>query len=565
MVSVFSVMPQGVSAAIACLSPLVDLGYLSACVPSNPMTHLCAEGYTICSPLGNGGDQCWDGEYCDGYVGPPIYPTPPTVVDGGWSPWSSCSASCGGGIQTRTCDNPAPANGGANCSGPSSQACNTQACSPSYPTPPPYPTPASYPTPAYGYPTPSYGYPTPSYGYPTPPGYPTPSSGTTVSGYVYEDLNTSSCCNGVKNAGEPGVPNRTVRLYGRHNTTGADRLITETTTNSSGYYIVNKDGRDPNTETFRISHSVPSGYGKTTDDAVGMDSNGSTVYNFGIYASNRTLTTSIGSGSGTITGTGISCPGDCTEVYPNETWVSLVATPSSGYVFGSWGPGACNGSVSSACSVLMNANTTAVANFVVAPVAFNYSLSSSGTSNVAKTSGDAYTQNTITKTLLAGATESVTLSLSGVPSGTTYSIANGTCSPTCTSVITFTVTPSTTAGTYPITVTGSPLNKQTTFNLVITGSAMSVACTVDPSLAILGQTVTWMAVVTGGTAPLTYAWSGTSIPVSPAPSTNPYVTSYSTIGQKNATVTVTDADSVQATCNPAGVVRINFDPKFEEF
>ncbi|XP_031566331.1 uncharacterized protein LOC116301419 [Actinia tenebrosa] len=53
------------------------------------------------------------------------------VVNGNWtawSSWSSCSVSCGGGSQsrTRTCTNPAPANGGSNCDGPSSE---TQACS----------------------------------------------------------------------------------------------------------------------------------------------------------------------------------------------------------------------------------------------------------------------------------------------------------------------------------------------------------------------------------------------------------------------------------------------------
>ncbi|HEY7791402.1 MAG TPA: hypothetical protein VIC33_12855 [Vicinamibacterales bacterium] len=52
----------------------------------------------------------------------------PCPVDGGWSAWSSCSVSCGGGEQTRTCTNPQPANGGQLCSGPSTQACNTQAC-----------------------------------------------------------------------------------------------------------------------------------------------------------------------------------------------------------------------------------------------------------------------------------------------------------------------------------------------------------------------------------------------------------------------------------------------------
>jgi hypothetical protein len=51
-----------------------------------------------------------------------------TPVDGGWTPWSACSASCGGGLQTRSCTNPAPANGGATCSGSASQLCNTQAC-----------------------------------------------------------------------------------------------------------------------------------------------------------------------------------------------------------------------------------------------------------------------------------------------------------------------------------------------------------------------------------------------------------------------------------------------------
>ncbi len=49
-------------------------------------------------------------------------------VDGDWSSWSTCSKTCGGGVQARTCTNPAPAGGGASCSGPSSQACNTQSC-----------------------------------------------------------------------------------------------------------------------------------------------------------------------------------------------------------------------------------------------------------------------------------------------------------------------------------------------------------------------------------------------------------------------------------------------------
>jgi hypothetical protein len=58
-----------------------------------------------------------------------------------WSPWSTCSASCGGGTQTasRTIVTP-PVNGGAACPPPTdltkSQACNSQAC-------PPHPCPCS--------------------------------------------------------------------------------------------------------------------------------------------------------------------------------------------------------------------------------------------------------------------------------------------------------------------------------------------------------------------------------------------------------------------------------------
>jgi hypothetical protein len=49
-------------------------------------------------------------------------------VNGGWSLWGTCSSSCGGGTQTRTCTNPEPAYGGATCSGSTIQNCNEQPC-----------------------------------------------------------------------------------------------------------------------------------------------------------------------------------------------------------------------------------------------------------------------------------------------------------------------------------------------------------------------------------------------------------------------------------------------------
>ena len=67
------------------------------------------------------------------------------IVDGGWgdwSDWSECSAECDGGTQTRSkkCNNPAPANGGADCEGEDTETreCNTQKCVGKCPSTHPY-------------------------------------------------------------------------------------------------------------------------------------------------------------------------------------------------------------------------------------------------------------------------------------------------------------------------------------------------------------------------------------------------------------------------------------------
>ena len=51
---------------------------------------------------------------------------------GGWGGWGGCNRNCGGGTRTRSraCNNPAPRNGGRQCSGSSSSSssCNTHHC-----------------------------------------------------------------------------------------------------------------------------------------------------------------------------------------------------------------------------------------------------------------------------------------------------------------------------------------------------------------------------------------------------------------------------------------------------
>jgi polysaccharide lyase-like protein/List-Bact-rpt repeat protein len=76
-----------------------------------------------------------------------------------------------------------------------------------------------------------------------------------------------------------------------------------------------------------------------------------------------TLTVSA-SGNGGVSGTGIACPGDCSQSYTSGTVVALVATPASGSTFTGWG-GSCSGT--GGCSVTMSAARSVTASFATAP------------------------------------------------------------------------------------------------------------------------------------------------------------------------------------------------------
>jgi len=96
--------------------------------------------------------------------------------------------------------------------------------------------------------------------------------------------------------------------------------------------------------------------------------------------------------------------------------------------------------------------------------AFDYTLSNTG--NITVTQGSSGS-NTITRNLVTGTSQAVTLSASGMPSGATPSFSNNPCNPACLSTLTISTSASTPTGTFPITVSGSPLNKSTSFNLVV--------------------------------------------------------------------------------------------------
>ncbi|XP_059142334.1 uncharacterized protein LOC131929966 [Physella acuta] len=79
----------------------------------------------------NGGSKC-DGHTHE-YQTLNLTDCPVNGQFGHWSPWSECSASCGGGVSSRSraCDNPPPKNGGLPCThslARESRTCNEQTC-----------------------------------------------------------------------------------------------------------------------------------------------------------------------------------------------------------------------------------------------------------------------------------------------------------------------------------------------------------------------------------------------------------------------------------------------------
>jgi hypothetical protein len=79
----------------------------------------------------------------------------------------------------------------------------------------------------------------------------------------------------------------------------------------------------------------------------------------------RTLTMAIGgSGTGTVTGPGINCPGDCTETYVEGTSVTLNASAALGSTFAGFS-GACSGTGS--CPLTIDADKSVSATFNANP------------------------------------------------------------------------------------------------------------------------------------------------------------------------------------------------------
>jgi hypothetical protein len=77
----------------------------------------------------------------------------------------------------------------------------------------------------------------------------------------------------------------------------------------------------------------------------------------------QTLTVTVaGSGSGAVSGGGITCPGSCSRSYPGGTQVTLTATPAMGSGFAGWSGGGCSGT-DTTCVVTVSTAQSVTATF----------------------------------------------------------------------------------------------------------------------------------------------------------------------------------------------------------
>lgn len=154
----------------------------------------------------------------------------------------------------------------------------------------------------------------------------------------------------------------------------------------------------------------------------------------------------IGGGSITSNPAGINCGVDCSENYVSGTSIMLTATADASYRFNAWS-GACAGPNPS-CTVLMNSNRAATAEFVPIQYALNVARTGTGNGSVVSTPAGINCGNTCTANYNAGTSVSLT---ANATNGSNFGGWNGACAG---------------QGATCILVVGADVNTSATFDLI---------------------------------------------------------------------------------------------------
>jgi hypothetical protein len=147
-------------------------------------------------------------------------------------------------------------------------------------------------------------------------------------------------------------------------------------------------------------------------------------------APTTTLTVAV-SGNGRVTGSGIDCPGDCTEVFGVGFQVTLTAAPGTGASFGGWSQDCASAGTATTCGLTMDVDRSATATFGATPVNRVLTVSVTGAGRVTGPGIDCPTD--CTEQYAAGTTVQLA---TAAPAGTTLASWGGDCvssgsAPTC--------------------------------------------------------------------------------------------------------------------------------------
>lgn len=383
-----------------------------------------------------------------------------TAVNGGWTGWSTCSVSCGGGTQTRSCTNPSPSCGGTQCTKldgtlglTDSQSCNTQACI--------VPINGSCGSNAtnYAYNVTSYSGTFCSAGTasPTSPAFPAQGSSSSWTCLGANNGSNASCSatrdsapaavNGVCGAAAATYESSATSYAGAYCSSGtASPSSTAFPSVGTGVYwdCLGSNGgsnavggcyayRKPTTPSLSVSPSTVNA--GTSVSFIWTASTGSSFYMIyyrrdGVWDDNPTV----------VSGTSASVP------------TTGLTSSIGAAVFG--------------CSVDVCSNSSNYSSATVV-IPFDYSLAPSSAS-VSVGKGSSVT-NTITVTKSSGTASAVSFSAGGLPNQASATFSPTSCSPnsTCTTIVTITTSANTQLGTSAITITGTSPSRTTSFNLVV--------------------------------------------------------------------------------------------------
>ena len=182
------------------------------------------------------------------------------------------------------------------------------------------------------------------------------------------------------------------------------------------------------------------GIGVATDpsgDVYVADSANNRIDEFSAAGASYTLSVSLaGTGSGSVSGSGISCPNTCANNYAGGTVVTLTALPSAGSTFTGWSGGGCTGT--GTCVVTMSSDQSVTATFTASgpPPQQTLTVSLAGTGSGAVHSSP--TGISCPGTCSGGFAQGTVVTLTATPaSGSTFTgWSGGGCSGTGTCMVT---------------------------------------------------------------------------------------------------------------------------------